>query len=213
VAVCAALLGTGTVFALDTLHHKGTPAVSALKLGTGSNDPAPMASGSPQTSPATIGTTTHHSGGGGRTGAPGTSPQASPSPSLSSSQPPGNPNPHPKPSPSQHPTSPPPSPPPSPGTLAVSPGTVSLTQATTGGPYTGSFTLTAQGGSVSSYSILDPAPAGDLSISPISGGTIADGSSVTVTITVASSSGLAFETDLTVDPGGLTVVVDYPPAG
>jgi RNA polymerase sigma factor (sigma-70 family) len=212
--IAAALLGTGTTFALDALRHKPAPVVSALQVGPGSNDPAPNGSGSHQaSSPANIGTTTHHSGGGGKPGTPGgTSPLASPSPSLSSSQPGGNPHPNPKPTPSQHSSSPPPSPPPSPGTLAVSAGTVQLTQSP-GGPYTGSFTITAEGGPVSSYSILDPAPAGDLSISPISGGTLSEGKSVTVTISVASDSGLAFETDLTVDPDGLTVVVEYPPAG
>jgi hypothetical protein len=68
------------------------------------------------------------------------------------------------------------------------------------------------GGPVSGYSIVDPAPAGDLSVAP-TGGSLASGGSVTVSITVASSVGLQFETDLTVDPGGLTVAVDYPPAG
>jgi hypothetical protein len=81
-----------------------------------------------------------------------------------------------------------------------------------GGAYTGTFTLTAQGGPVSGFSILDPAPAGDLSISP-STAALQDGQTVTITVTVDSSSGLAFETDLTVDPGGLTIAIDYPPAG
>ena len=94
----------------------------------------------------------------------------------------------------------------------ASPGAVDL-QSSSGGPYTGQFTITAQGGPVSGFSIGDPAPAGDLSISPSSGGTIAAGQSVTITVSVASSAGLAHETDLTVDPGGLTVVIDYPPAG
>jgi hypothetical protein len=82
-----------------------------------------------------------------------------------------------------------------------------------GGTYTGQFTITAQGGPVSGYVVEDPAPAGDLIISPSSGGTIQAGQSVTITVTVASSAGLAYETDLTVNPGGLTVPVDYPPAG
>jgi hypothetical protein len=82
-----------------------------------------------------------------------------------------------------------------------------------GGAYTGQFTLTAQGGDVSSFSVENPAPAGDLSISPSSGGTISNGTSVTVTVTVTSATGLAYETDLTVVPGGLTIIVEYPPAG
>ena len=212
-AVAAILLGTGTVFALDTLHHKPAPAPAALQLGPGSNAPAPNGSGSHQaSSPPSIGTTTHHSGGGGRPGSPGSTPGVSPTPSQPGSQPggSGNPHPHPTPSPSQHTTSPPPPPPPSPGTLQVS-GPVTLSSS--GGAYSGSFTITAVGGQVSGYSIVDPAPAGDLSISPLSGGTLDAGSSVTVTISVASDVGLAFETDLTIDPGGLTVAVDYPPAG
>jgi hypothetical protein len=103
--------------------------------------------------------------------------------------------------------------PPSPGVLSVTPGTVTLSQATPDGPWTGQFQLTAHGGPVSGFSIVDPAPPGDLIISPSSGGPIAAGQSVTVTVTVASAAGLPFETDLTVDPGGLTVVIDYPPAG
>ena len=65
---------------------------------------------------------------------------------------------------------------------------------------------------MSSYIIVDPAPGGDLSVSP-SSGSLASGASVTITVTVNSDVGLAFETDMTADPGGLTVVVDYPPAG
>src|SRR5262249_41557784 len=78
-----------------------------------------------------------------------------------------------------------------------------------GPPYTGSFTITAQGGSVS-YSIADPAPAGDLAISP-SAGTLSAGQSVTVSVTVVTDAGLASETDLAVNPGGLLVAVIYPP--
>jgi hypothetical protein len=97
--------------------------------------------------------------------------------------------------------------------LSVNPAEVTLSPGASGGPYTGQFQLTAEGGPVSGFDIVDPAPAGDLSISPSSGGPIADGQSVTVTVTVASAAGLPYETDLTVDPGGLTVVILYPPAG
>ena len=150
---------------------------------------------------------------GGTVGSPHPSPEVSQAGSGTGSgtQPTGNP----QPTPSQHThTSPPPptTPPASPGTLVVSPGPVTLASSS-GGAYTGTFTLTAQGGPVSGFSIIDPAPAGDLSISPSSGGALATGQAVTVTVSVASSAGLAFETDLTVDPGTLTVVIDYPPAG
>jgi hypothetical protein len=87
-----------------------------------------------------------------------------------------------------------------------------VTLTSSGGAYTGTFTLTAQGGAVSGFTIDDPAPAGDLSVSP-STAALQDGQSVTITVTVASSSGLQFETDLTVVPGNLTIAIDYPPAG
>jgi len=66
---------------------------------------------------------------------------------------------------------------------------------------------------VSGWNIVDPVSSADMSISPLSGGEIPSGQTVTITLTAPVGSGLAFETDLTVDPGGLTVVVDYPPAG
>ena len=76
-----------------------------------------------------------------------------------------------------------------------------------GNPATASFTITASGGTVS-YTIDNPAPAGDLTVSP-SAGTLSAGQSVTVSVTVSSTTGLASETDLTVNPGGLTVAVLY----
>jgi hypothetical protein len=86
---------------------------------------------------------------------------------------------------------------------------VVLAQAS-GGPYTGSFTITAQGGPID-FTISSNAPAGDLSISPASG-SLTDGQQVTVTITVVSDAGLAADTQVTVDPGGAFVDVRYPPA-
>jgi RNA polymerase sigma factor (sigma-70 family) len=209
--IAAALLGAGTVVTLDSVHHKGAATVSAATIGPHAV-PAPMASGS---GPATGAAGQHHSGG--KAGSPVTVALPSPSPSPSPSgpvSPTGNPAPStPAPPPHSHSSSPTPSPPPSPGTLAVSPGTVTLAQGSSGGAYTGEFTITAQGGPVSGYTIEDPAPSGDLAVSPSSGGTLSAGQSVTITVTVASSAGLAFETDLTVNPDGLTVVIDYPPAG
>ena len=52
----------------------------------------------------------------------------------------------------------------------------------------------------------------DLAVGPASG-SLAAGQSVTVTVTVLSATGLGFQTTLTVDPGGQSVVVEYPPAG
>jgi hypothetical protein len=80
------------------------------------------------------------------------------------------------------------------------------------GTYSGSFTLTALGGDVPGFSIVNPAVAGTLSVSPTSG-SLASGKSVTVSLSVSSAAGLSYETDLTVNPGSLTVAVYYPPAG
>ena len=90
---------------------------------------------------------------------------------------------------------------------------MTLTQDSTGGSYSGTFTIVAQGGPVSGWDIVDPVSAAEMSISPLSGSTIPDGGTVTISLTVPPGSGLSFETDLTVNPGGLTVVIDYPPGG
>jgi RNA polymerase sigma factor (sigma-70 family) len=212
--VAAALLGTGTVFVLDGLHHKGTPPVAAASLGPNAA-PAPLASSSDRaSSPAGQ----HHQGSGGsRSGgglSPDSTPQPTPNPGTSSApggHGGGGGNPNPTPTTRSHSSSPPASsPPPSPGSLTAAPDSVTLT-AGSSGTYTGSFQITAVGGPVSGYSIEDPVPA-NLSISP-SAGSLSSGGTATITISVASSSGLQYETDLTVDPGNLTIIVDYPPAG
>ena len=202
IAVAAAvLLGTGTVLTLGALHHKGPAAASAATLGPGGVTQAPLSANSHQgvlPSPSRSGSTKRHIG---LTITVSGSPPAT-TPSLQGPHP-GSPppsHPHPSPSPSG-------SPPPSPGTLTVS--TNSVTLSSSGGPYTGSFSITAQGGAVS-YSIADPAPPGDLAVSP-SSGSLSAGQSITVTVTVVSAVGLASETDLTVNPGGLLVAVFYPP--
>ena len=214
--VAAALLGTGTVFVLEALHHKGGTPVSAATIGP-TAAPEPMASGSHRAKAAGI---KHHSGsdnGGSVGGSPQPSPAAASQPGSESGSGPGSgsqPTSNPQPTPTQHshtPKPPPSSPPSSPGTLVASTSSVILS--TSGGAYTGEFTLTAQGGAVSGFTIADPAPAGDLLITPSSGGTLQSGQSVTVTVTVTSDVGLAFETDLTVQPGNLTIAVEYPPAG
>ena len=205
VAVAAAvLLGAATVITLDAVHHKGSLVASAATIGPAAATQAPLISGSTPASPSSR---AHKGGAGGKhigltiTVWP-TPPVSAPGPWTS---PPGD---APDPGRSSQPPSPSPSPPPaSPGTLAVSTTAVTLTQGA-GGTYSGSFTITAQGGDVSGYSIANPAP-GNLTVSP-SGGTLAAGQSVTVSVTVISSTGLASETDLTVNPGGLTVAVLYP---
>jgi RNA polymerase sigma factor (sigma-70 family) len=74
--------------------------------------------------------------------------------------------------------------------------------------WSGTFALTAAGAPVS-FSIL--APAG-LTIQPDSG-TVIPGTPVTITVSVGASASVPFLSTLSVGPGGLTVLVEYPPAG
>ena len=90
-------------------------------------------------------------------------------------------------------------PPPKPGTLGVTPASILLSPITGG-----SFTLTASGGPVK-WSVTEPSSLiGKLTVAP-SAGTLASGQSVTVTLSV---SGLAtVDSQLTVNPGGITITV------
>ena len=89
------------------------------------------------------------------------------------------------------------------GTLSVSTGRVDLVSVK--GTSIGKFTLTARGGPVSAYSItVGSALAGRISVSP-SSGSLAAGASVTITVT--STSLVALDGTLTVNPGGRTVTV------
>jgi RNA polymerase sigma factor (sigma-70 family) len=89
------------------------------------------------------------------------------------------------------------------GALTISTGTLDL--ATVNGTATGKLTITAKGGPVSDYSItVGSALAGRLTVSP-SSGSLAAGASVTVTVT--STSLIALDGQLTVNPGGQTVTV------
>ena len=115
-----------------------------------------------------------------------------------------------------HPARPAPSPSPSqsPGTLAESPVVLRLTQAVTGGPYSGTFTITAQNGPVT-YSISVPGTDLYLSLSPVAG-TLAAGQNQVITATLApdpNGSPPRFLNPVTVNPGGLFVEIEYPPAG
>jgi hypothetical protein len=60
-----------------------------------------------------------------------------------------------------------------------------------------------------SFTITGPA---GVSVSPASG-KLAAGKTVTVTVTAIGNGPPKFITDLTVDPGGLTVEIEYPPEG
>lgn len=112
--------------------------------------------------------------------------------------------------PASTPPSAPSTPPPSstPGTLSVSPASVTLGPFPGGGAASGSFTLTASGGTVSYTISVPPAYAGELTVAPASG-SLASGASVTISVTWNSSAALL--TGLTVDPGGQTVTVSYQP--
>jgi hypothetical protein len=86
----------------------------------------------------------------------------------------------------------------------VAPDTLSLTS-TAGKAVSGKFVLSAVGGPVGDYSIKVPAGmSGKLTVTPATG-SLADGGSVTVTVTVTSKT--ALNTYVTVDPGGITVTV------
>jgi RNA polymerase sigma factor (sigma-70 family) len=209
------LLSGGAVFAADLLDHANAPDValakrspvaspSAAAPGPGSAapstgpPPSPSVSASPTAAASTPALVVATTPAAGTAPAPRRSPpRPSPSPSASRSRSP-SPAPSPSPSPSQ-------------GTLAAAPTTVRLVS-TNRGPYTGSFTLTAEGGPIRRFSITAQDPAGDLSVAPASG-SLAAGQSVTVTVTVLSATGLGYQTTLSVSPGGPSVVVEYPPAG
>ncbi len=85
------------------------------------------------------------------------------------------------------------------GTLSVSPTSIVLSPL-----LGGTVTLTASGGPVN-WSVSEPATLlGELTASP-SSGTLADGESVTVTLTVVGLASL--DTELTVNPGGTPVTI------
>jgi len=104
---------------------------------------------------------------------------------------------------------------PSPGTLSASPTLLRLTQPAAGGPYTGSIMITAVGGPVS-YSISMPAGEQSyLSLSQLAGKLQAGETQAIVATVVANPNGPppAFYNTVTLDPGGVIVVVEYPPSG
>jgi hypothetical protein len=197
------LVGGGSVFAADMLHHH-TPPAGTLAAGPPAAPTSPPASPPPtKASPAHSSTRP--------TSAP---PTVFPAQFLPPPPPSPSPAPSPKPTHSRRPTpTPKPTPTPTPtGTLTETPTLVVLAQSAAGGPYTGTFTLTAQGGLIPEFTITDDAPPGDLGITP-SSGSLKDGASVTVTVTVLSSQQLAYQSTVTVNPGGLSVTVEYPPSG
>jgi len=200
-----------TVAALLLILVGGVAAAAMLRHGGGTTDAAAHGT-------ATLGASPSTSASSSPTGA-GKSPDvkhkksaasASPSAVPSSTNPAAAPKPTTttsKPTPTKSPTkspSPSPSPTPSPGTLSESPATIRIPDLDD----SATFTLTANGGPVS-FAITGPT---GLTISPASGDLTA-GETVTVTVTAVGNGPPAFINDLTVDPGGLTVQVDYPPKG
>ena len=89
------------------------------------------------------------------------------------------------------------------GTLAVSTGQLHLVSVN--GTATARFTLTAQGGPVSRYSVtVGSTLAGHITVAP-SSGSLASGASVTIIVT--STSLVALDGQLTVNPGGQAITV------
>ena len=87
--------------------------------------------------------------------------------------------------------------------MSVSTGQVNLVSVN--GTATGKFTLTAHGGPVSSYAVtVGSTLVGQISVAP-SSGSLAAGASVTITVT--STSPVALDGQLTVNPGGQTITV------
>jgi hypothetical protein len=86
-----------------------------------------------------------------------------------------------------------------------------LAQPPPGGPYTGTFTVTASGGQVS-YSIAVPtSEQAYFSLSPLRG-TLQAGASQVITV-IVNGRPPYFSNPVTVAPGGIVVTLDYPPSG
>jgi RNA polymerase sigma factor (sigma-70 family) len=207
VALLLLLLGGGAIFAASLLHHPGHPAADTLSVDTPTPTPSPT-SAATSSGPLPTPTPSHK-----------THPPVG-LPTLATLAPPlPNPTPSPTPKPTVKPK-PTPKPPPPPGTLVVSPSPaiVRLAQPPAGGPYLGTFKLTAKGGPVK-FSITSQAPAGELTVSP-GKGSIPSGGTITVTITAPAQpppgATYMYMTSVTVNPGhgpSQPVTVYYPPAG
>jgi len=89
-----------------------------------------------------------------------------------------------------------------------------LTLSPLGVAYTGSFTITAVGGPVS-YSVSVPAGEVYLSLSARTGTLKAGGTAVISVTVIPNPTGPppAYYNTVTINPGGITVVIYYPPSG
>jgi RNA polymerase sigma factor (sigma-70 family) len=194
-AAAALIVIAGSVAAVALMRH--SPAVSSAAHIT-STSPAATSSSPGSSGPA--------SSQSPRSRHPAV-PVPPPTPTLT---PPASPTPSPTPARTPTPTrttkSPSPTPTPTPpGKLVASPTTVTLVQPPTGGIPTATFTLTASGGPVASFSITVPA---GLSVNPSTGGPLKAGQSKTITVTAPNANNPpALSSVLTLTPGGLMVTV------
>jgi RNA polymerase sigma factor (sigma-70 family) len=236
------LLVTGAAHSLDlTSPQVGSVPSSAVAAAPPASSapgaPSPQPAGLPH-GPAQSGPDSSAAGSGPAAPPPGSAPASVP---VSPSSPPPPSRPPSSPPPSSSPPTAPPRPgilAESPATVVLAPdnnegdaagaiaadrtvvgravtGRVAARRARAGGlraaapTWSGTFTLTATGGPVS-FSIRAPAP---FTVRPARG-TVFPGQPVTVTVTVSVVAGdrVPFLTTLTVRPGGLFVLVEFPPA-
>jgi RNA polymerase sigma factor (sigma-70 family) len=212
------------VFAIGMSHHGRQPAIGSAHGQAGQPTPLPSpsapggsrraaptaaahppAANSPSTGPVTApgapaaaGHTPITAPGSGPSSGPGSGPTppgitSSPSTAPTTPAPPSSPG-----------VTPPPPPPVSQGTVSVSAHLLVLVSIL-GGPPTGTFTLTAQGGPVAHYTLtISSSLLGELRVTP-SSGSLASGQSVQVTVTVVGL--LSADTQISVSPGGQSVTV------
>jgi len=216
-AAAVLVLAAGGGAAADALLNGGGPANAAHNTPTQPPSAAlgPPASTRVSPAPASSRSRTPGTPSPGAATTPGGSPSGSPTRTPTPTGPPAptrTPTPPRSPTPTRTPSPPPttptPPPPPPPGTLVPSATQITLTSATGGPPFTGTFTLAASGGPVT-FTITVPA---GLIVSP-TGGSLTSGQSVTITVTADPNNPPPFTSTLTLNPGGLTVTVLYPPSG
>ena len=183
--VAVALLGAGTLITTNLLRHSGPAPARAAAAGTppATRSVGPPPSGVTRTRPTALATR-----------------RAKPAPTVSVV---ATTSPRPTPQVAIH----------SPnaaaaaGTLVASPATVTLAFSSWGALPSGSFTLTASGGPVRSYTITVPAAyAGVLTVTP-SAGSLAAGQSVQVSVVDNSAAGVSAA--LAIAPGGPPVNVVF----
>jgi RNA polymerase sigma factor (sigma-70 family) len=182
----------GTTHGAAVLPGDPSPAHDGPTASRGSGVPPAAARSAGATASGAPGTSATPVAGSPAAGTPGSSSSSSSSSPSSSSA--GT---------SPAATSSSPSAPASPGTLTVSSSTVRLVSVN--GTKSGTFTITASGGAVSDFSIAaGSALAGQVTVSPATG-SLASGASVTITVTTTSL--VALDGQLTVNPGGRTVTI------